>query len=98
MHIQIQNYVLAHNQSSNKTSPQNQSLTTVTGKAQTIAINKTSIPDEQICVTVNQTTKPVQSQGQLKPLKNQASQQQVPRISGINNKTMVQATGLPLLQ
>jgi len=63
-------------------------LTTVTGKAQTIAINKIIIPDEQIYVTVNQTTTPVQSRGQLKPLTNQALQQQVPRLSGINNKTM----------
>jgi hypothetical protein len=83
----------AQNQTANKTSPQNQSLATVTGKAQTTTINKTSVPAAQTSVTVNQTTKPVEGQAKLKPLANQTLQQQVPSLSGIKNKTIVQATG-----
>ncbi len=68
-------------------------MATVTGKAQTITINKTNIPAEQTSVTVNQTTKPVEGQAKLKPLANQTLQQQVPSLSGIKNKTIVQAAG-----
>ena len=77
----------------NKTSPQNQTSATVTGNAQTSTINKTSIPAEQTTVKVNKTTKPVEGQANLKPLDNQTMQSQVPSISGIQNKSIVQATG-----
>jgi hypothetical protein len=77
----------------NKTSPQNQTSATVTGNAQTTTINKTSIPAEQTTVKVNKTTKPVEGQANLKPLDNQTMQSQVPSISGIQNKSIVQATG-----
>jgi hypothetical protein len=77
----------------NNTSPQNKTLATVTGKAQTTTINKTSIPAEQTTVKVNKTTKPVEGQANLKPLDNQTMQSQVPNISGIQNKSLVQATG-----
>jgi hypothetical protein len=77
----------------NNTSPQNQTSATVTGKAQTTTINKTSIPAEQTTVKVNKTTKPVEGQANLKPLNNQTMQSQVPSISGIQNKSIVQATG-----
>jgi hypothetical protein len=76
----------------NKTSPQNQTSATVTGNAQTATINKTSIPAEQTTVKVNKTTKPVEGQANLKPLDNQTLQQ-APSISGIQNKSIVQATG-----
>ena len=76
----------------NKTSPQNQTSATVTGKAQTATINKTNIPAEQTTVKVNKTTKPVEGQANLKPLANQ-TMQQAPSISGIQNKSIVQATG-----
>ena len=91
--------VFAQNQSTtagadnNKTSPQNQTSATVTGNAQTSTINKTSIPAEQTTVKVNKTTKPVEGQANLKPLDNQTMQSQVPSISGIQNKSIVQATG-----
>jgi outer membrane biosynthesis protein TonB len=91
--------VFAQNQSTtagadnNKTSPPNQSSATVTGNAQTSTINKTSIPAEQTTVKVNKTTKPVEGQANLKPLDNQTMQSQVPSISGIQNKSIVQATG-----
>ncbi len=90
--------IFAQNQSTttadnNKTSPQNQTSATVTGKAQTTTINKTSIPAAQTSVTVNQTTKPIGDQSKLKPLDNQKMQQQVPSLSGIKNKTISQATG-----
>ena len=61
--------------------------------AQTSTINKTSIPAEQTTVKVNKTTKPVEGQANLKPLDNQTMQSQVPSISGIQNKSIVQATG-----
>ena len=77
----------------NNTSPQNQTSATVTGKAQTTTINKTSIPAEQTTVKVNKTTKPVEGQANLKPLDNQTMQSQAPSISGIQNKSIVQATG-----
>ena len=77
----------------NKTSPQNQTSATVTGNPQTTTINKTSIPAEQTTVKVNKTTKPVEGQANLKPLDNQTKQSQVPSISGIQNKSIVQATG-----
>ncbi len=83
----------AQNQSSNKTSSQNQTLATITDKAQTMTINKTSIPAEQTTVTVNQTTTPVNDQAKLQPLANQTIQQQLPSLSGVKNQTMVQSTG-----
>ena len=54
---------------------------------------KTSIPAEQISVTVNKTSKPIEGQAKIKPLGNQTIQQQVPSLSGIKNTTIVQATG-----
>ncbi|MDQ6723450.1 MAG: hypothetical protein M3Z01_04205 [Thermoproteota archaeon] len=85
--------VFAQNQSSNKTSPQNQTLATITGKSQTMTINKTSIPAEQTTVTVNQTTAAVNDQAKLQPLANQTIQQQLPSLSGVKNQTTVQSTG-----
>ncbi len=86
--------VFAQNQSSssssNKTTPENQTSATVTGKAQTAIVNKTSIPAEQTTVKTSTITKPGQSL--IKPLSNQTLQQ-TPSLSGIQNKTIVQATG-----
>lgn len=86
--------VFAQNQSSpsssNKTTPGNQTSATVTDKAQTTLINKTSIPAEQTTVKTSTTTEPGQSL--VKPLSNQTLQQS-PSLSGIQNKTIVQATG-----
>jgi hypothetical protein len=90
--------VFAQNQSTtggadnNKTSPQNQTSATVTGQAQTATINKTNIPAQQTTVEVNKTSKPVEGQANLKPLSNQTLQQ-APSLSGIQNKSIVQATG-----
>ena len=80
--------------SSNKTStPQNQTSATVTGKAQIATINKTNIPAQQTTVKINKITKPVEGQAALKPLGNQTIQSQVPSLSGIQNKSIIQATG-----
>jgi hypothetical protein len=76
----------------NKTSPQNQTSATVTGQAQTATINITNIPAQQTTVEVNKTSKPVEGQANLKPLSNQTLQQ-APSLSGIQNKSIVQATG-----
>src|SRR6476661_6197000 len=71
---------------------QNQTSATVTGQAQTATINKTNIPAQQTTVEVNKTSKPVEGQANLKPLSNQTLQQ-APSLSGIQNKSIVQATG-----
>jgi len=90
--------VLAQNQSTSSiagsdTASQNQTSATVTGSAESLALNKTTIPAQQTSVTVNQTTKPVEGQVQLQPLENQTIQQQLPNLTNLQNKTMVQATG-----
>ncbi len=90
--------VLAQNQSTssvagNNTASQNQTSATVTGSAQSLALNKTTIPAQQTSVTVNQTTKPIQGQVQLQPLENLTMQQQQPNLTNLQNKTMVQAAG-----
>ena len=72
--------------------PQNQTSATVTGQAQTATINKTNIPAQQTTVEINKTSKPVEGQANLKPLSNQTLQQ-APSLSGIQNKSIVQATG-----
>jgi hypothetical protein len=90
--------VFAQNQSTSSvagsdTASQNQTSATVTGSAQSLALNKTTIPAQQTSVTVNQTTKPVEGQVQLQPLENQTIQQQLPNLTNLQNKTMVQAAG-----
>jgi hypothetical protein len=77
----------------NDTASQNQTSATVTGSAQSLALNKTTIPAQQTSVEVNQTTKPVEGQAQLQPLENQTIQQQLPNLAGLQNETMVQSTG-----
>jgi hypothetical protein len=72
---------------------QNQTSATVTGGAQSLALNKTTIPAQQTSVTVNQTTKPVEGQAQLQPLENLTMQPQLPNLTNIQNETMVQAAG-----
>jgi hypothetical protein len=91
--VSAQNQTAANSTSASKTSPQNQTLATITGKAQTTTINKTTVPAEQTSVTVNQTSKPLEGKANPQPLSNQTIQQQVPSLSGIKNKTIVQATG-----
>jgi hypothetical protein len=77
----------------NDTASQNQTSATVTGSAQSLALNKTTIPAEQTSVTVNQTTKPIEGQAQLQPLENLTMQQQLPNLTNIQNQTMVQPAG-----
>jgi hypothetical protein len=77
----------------NDTASQNQTSATVTGSAQSLALNKTTIPAQQTSVEVNQTTKPVEGQAQLQPLENQTIQQQLPNLASLQNETMVQSTG-----
>jgi hypothetical protein len=71
----------------------NQTSAAITGQAETNLINQTTVPAKQTTVTVNQTTNPVKGQDQLQPLENQTIQQQTPKLTGFENKTMVQATG-----
>ena len=77
----------------NQTSGQNQTLATLTGQAQSETVNQTTIPAQQTSVTVNQTQESAGNQAQLMPLENQTVQQQLPSLSGLENKTMVQPTG-----
>jgi hypothetical protein len=56
-------------------------------------VNQTTIPAQQTSVTVNQTQEPAGNQAQLMPLENQTVQQQLPSLSGLENKTMVQPIG-----
>jgi hypothetical protein len=77
----------------NDTASQNRTSATVTGSAQSLALNKTTIPAEQTSVTVNQTTKPIEGQAQLQPLENLTMQQQLPNLTNIQNQTMVQPAG-----
>ncbi len=90
----------AQNQSSsnassaeNNQTSQNQTSAAITGMAETNLVNQTTVPAQQTTVTVNQTTKPLEGQGQLQPLENQTIQQQTPELTGFENKTMVQGTG-----
>jgi outer membrane biosynthesis protein TonB len=77
----------------NDTASQNQTSATVTGSAQSLALNKTTIPAQQTSVEVNQTTKPAEGQAQIQPLENQTIQQQLPNLASLQNETMVQSTG-----
>jgi hypothetical protein len=72
---------------------QNQTSAAITGAPQTFAVNQTTVPAQQTSVQINQTTKPIEGQGQIQPLENQTLQQQTPNLSGLKNQTMVQATG-----
>ncbi|MBA3978510.1 MAG: hypothetical protein H0X50_10030, partial [Nitrosopumilus sp.] len=90
--------VFAQNQSSpqqagQQQQQQNQTSAALTGQAQTAIANQTTIPAQQTSVTVNQTQGPADNQTQLMPLENQTLQQQLPDISNLENKTMVQPTG-----
>ncbi|MBA3977470.1 MAG: hypothetical protein H0X50_04650 [Nitrosopumilus sp.] len=88
-----QNQTPSSNGNNGPTPMQNQTSATVTDKAQTMIVNQTTIPAQQTTITVNQTITPVEGQSQLKPLKNQTVQQQTPNLLGLENKTMVKATG-----
>lgn len=89
--------VLAQNnsslQKSNISSVENQTTATLTGQAETILLNKTTIPAEQTTVTIDQTTEQVQGQLDLEPIGNQTLVQQTPQLSDLENETMVEATG-----
>jgi predicted PurR-regulated permease PerM len=86
--------VYAQIQTQNQSSSQNETMATVTDRPQSVVANQTTIPAEQTTVTVTQTTKPITDQSQLQPLQNQTISSQTGNLSNIENKTMVQATGL----
>jgi hypothetical protein len=87
----IQNMALAQS-NSNQTSD-NITRAEIVGQPETLIVNKTTIPAEQITIKVNETTSQV-PQTALQPLQNQTIQDQpLVNLSAIENQTVVQPTG-----
>ena len=87
----IQN--IAFGQSNSNQTSDNLTKAEITGKPETLIVNKTTIPAEQTTITVDKTTSPV-DQSVLQPLQNQTIQEQpLVNLSGIENKTVVEPTG-----
>lgn len=86
----IPNAALAQSNSTENSA--NQTKAEITGKPESLIVNKTTIPAQQTTVTVNQTTSPI-DQSALQPLQNQSLGDVPVDLSTIENKTVLQPTG-----
>jgi hypothetical protein len=71
-------------------SVQNQTATTLTGKPESVLLNKTTNPVEQTTITVNQTTEQIQGQADFQPIRNQTIVEKTPQLSNFDNKVSFQ--------